>query len=106
LPDGYSGDGASLLPILVGNAKARIKDWIYIWYKGRVIVRNRTYALLAKADGGEAVFRKYRGPFAPEELQDDALSESEKSIKAGFEATRARLAKTRGVKTHAPAKKK
>jgi arylsulfatase A len=95
LPPDYPGDGASIVPILEGNASAREKDWIYIWYRGQVMVRDKQYSLLAKTDGSDARLTRYKGPFDGEKLADAALSESERAVKAQFEATLARLAKTR-----------
>ena len=95
LPARYPGDGASLVPILNDNASERSKDWIYIWYRGQVIVRNKQYALLARTNGNNARLTRYRGQFDGEKLEDSALSESERAIKKQFEATLARLAKSR-----------
>ena len=95
LPANYPGDGSSIVPVLQDNASARKKDWIYIWYRGRVMVRNKQYSLLAKTDGSGAKLTRYKGPFDGEKLADDALSEPERAIKEHFEATLARLAKTR-----------
>ncbi|MFT5528048.1 MAG: arylsulfatase A [Pirellulaceae bacterium] len=95
LPANYPGDGSSIVPILKDNAGARQKDWIYIWYRGQVMVRNKQYSLLAKTDGSDAKLIRYKGPFDGEELADSALSEPERAVKGQFEATLARLAKTR-----------
>jgi len=95
LPANYPGDGSSIVPVLQDNASARKKDWIYIWYRGRVMVRNKQCSLLAKTDGSGAKLTRYKGPFDGEKLADDALSEPERAIKEHFEATLARLAKTR-----------
>lgn len=95
LPANYPGDGSSILPILQDNASARKKDWIYIWYRGQVIVRDKQFSLLAKTDGSNAKLTRYKGQFDGKQLADSALSESERAIKAQFEATLARLAKTR-----------
>ena len=47
LPFDYPGDGASIVPVLKNNSRAREKDWIYIWYsrtghsdRGHVMARN------------------------------------------------------------------
>jgi arylsulfatase A len=95
LPTNYPGDGSSIVPVLKDNAGARKKEWIYIWYRGQVMVRNKQYSLLAKTDGSDARLTRYKGPFDGEKLQDSALSERERAIKGQFEATLARLAKTR-----------
>lgn len=95
LPSNYPGDGASLIPVLSGDARVRQKDWIYIWYRGQVIVRNKQYSLLAKADGSNAKLTRYQGQFDGKEIADSALSESERAIKDQFEAKLAELAKTR-----------
>jgi arylsulfatase A len=95
LPANYPGDGSSIVPVLQNNASARKKDWIYIWYRGQVIVRNKQYSLLAKTDGSNAQLTRYKGPFDGRKLADSELSPPERAIKAEFEATLARLAKTR-----------
>ena len=107
LPAKYPGDGSSILPTLQDNSSVRKKDWIYIWYRGQVIVRNKAYSLLAKTDGSNAKLTRYKSAFDGEKLDDSALSESERSLKGEFEATLARLAKTRlsSVSNKKPAKK-
>jgi arylsulfatase A len=95
LPTNYPGDGSSIVPVLHDNAGARKKDWIYIWYRGQVMVRNRQHSLLAKTDGSDATLTRYKGPFDGENIADSALSKSERAAKKKFEATLARLAKTR-----------
>ena len=95
LPPNYPGDGSSIVPVLQNNAGARKKDWIYIWYRGQVMVRNNQYSLLAKTDGSNASLTRYKGPFDGEKLKDHTLSQPESAIKQQFEATLARLAKSR-----------
>jgi len=102
LPSNYPGDGSSIVPVLQDNASARKKDWIYIWYSrsghsdlGQVMVRNKQYSLLAKTDGSNARLTRYKGPFDGEKLEDSTLSQPESAIKQQFEATLARLAKSR-----------
>ena len=95
LPPNYPGDGSSILPVLLDNSSARQKDWIYIWYRGQVIVRNRNYSLLAKTNGRDAALTRYKGAFDGERIADTALSEQERTIKKQFETTLAQLAKAR-----------
>jgi len=102
LPSNYPGDGSSIVPVLQDNASARKKDWIYIWYsrsghsdQGQVMVRNKQYSLLAKTDGSNARLTRYKGPFDGEKLEGSTLSQPESAIKRQFEATLARLAKSR-----------
>ena len=95
LPAKYPGDGSSILPLLQNNARSRKKEWIYIWYRGRVMVRNKQYSLVARANGRNARFTRYKGPFDGEKLADAVLSEAERRLKRQFEATLARLRKTR-----------
>ena len=59
------------------------------------MVRNKQYSLLAKTDGSDARLTRYKGPFDGEKLEGSTLSETERAIKVRFEATLARLAKTR-----------
>ena len=102
LPPNYPGDGSSIVPVLQDNASARKKDWIYIWYsrsghsdQGQVMVRNKQYSLLAKTDGSNARLTRYKAPFDGEKLEGSTLSQPESAIKRQFEATLARLAKSR-----------
>lgn len=95
LPRNDPRDGSSIVPILQDQAGARKKDWIYIWYRGQVMVRNKQYSLLAKTDGSDAALTRYQGPFDGERLEGAALSKTERAIQEQFEATVARLAKTR-----------
>ena len=95
LPTNYPGDGVSILPVLKNNASGRKKDWIHIWYRGQVIVRNKQYSLLAKANGDDAKLIHYTGSFDGEKLANESLSESEVTTKQEFKDILARLAKTR-----------
>ena len=95
LPKKHPADGASIVPVLQNQADARKKDWIYIWYRGQVMVRNKEYSLVAKADGSEPKLTRYKGPFDGKQLEDSVLTKDESSIKEQFEGTLARLAKTR-----------
>ena len=95
LPKDHPGDGASIVPVLQNRAKTRKKDWIYIWYRGRVLVRDQKYSLLANTDGSDAKLTRYKGPFDGRQLENSDLTKSESAIKEQFEGTIARLAKTR-----------
>ncbi|MBQ10118.1 MAG: hypothetical protein CMJ45_01030, partial [Planctomyces sp.] len=86
---------SSIIPVLQNNRSARKKDWIYIWYRGQVMARNKQYSLLAKTDGSDASLTRYKGPFDGKKLEDSTLSKTERALKEQFEATLARLAKTR-----------
>ena len=95
LPKNHPADGASIVPVLQNKAETRKKDMIYIWYRGRVMVRDKKYSLVAKTDGSEANLTRYKGPFDGKQLENSALSKDERSIKEQFEGTLAQLAKTR-----------
>ncbi|MDB4756474.1 sulfatase-like hydrolase/transferase [Mariniblastus sp.] len=95
LPKNYPGDGSSIVPILQNKAGIRKKEWIYIWYRGQVMVRNKQYSLVAKIDGSNARLTRYKGPFDGKKIAASDLSKPEKLIKREFQATAARLAKTR-----------
>lgn len=105
LPDNDPGDGASIVPVLTDNAAARTKDWIYIWYRGQVMVRNLNYCLVAKADGSNIRLRKYTGPFAGKKLANKDLTDSEKQIQDQFVQTMIRLGKTRLTSVDAKGRK-
>ena len=42
----HPGDGASIVPVLRNQAGARKKDWVYIWYRKQVMVRNKQYSFV------------------------------------------------------------
>ena len=94
LPSGYPGDGVSLLPVL-RHEETRKKEFVYIWYRGQVIVRNRDYSLLARKDGSNARLTRYRGQFEGEQLRNAGLSQTERALKKSFQNQLTRLAETR-----------
>ena len=95
LPKNHPGDGASIVPVLRNQAGARKKDWVYIWYRKQVMVRNKQYSFVAKQDGSNAALTRYEGSFNGTKLKDSALKKTERALKKQFEATIARLAKAR-----------
>ena len=95
LPKNHPGDGASIVPVLRNQAGARKKDWVYIWYRKQVMVRNKQYSFVAKQDGSNAALTRYEGSFNGTKLKDPALTKTERALKKQFEATIARLAKAR-----------
>jgi len=95
LPEDYPGDGSSIASILKNNAKARKKDWIYIWYRGQVMVRDKRYSLVAKTDGTNATLTRYQGPFDGKKLADSELTKKERMIKDQLASTLSKLAKAR-----------
>ena len=95
LPKNHPGDGASIVPVLRNQAGARKKDWVYIWYRKQVMVRNKQYSFVAKQDGSNAALTRYEGSFNGTKLKDFALTKTERALKKQFEATIARLAKAR-----------
>ena len=95
LPKNHPADGASIVPVLRNQADARKKDWIYIWYRKQVMVRNKQYSFLANQDGSKAALTRYDSPFNGRKLKDSALTNTERILKKQFEATIARLAKAR-----------
>ena len=95
LPKNHPGDGASIVSVLRNQAGARKKDWVYIWYRKQVMVRNKQYSFVAKQDGSNAALTRYEGSFNGTKLKDSALMKTERALKKQFEATIARLAKAR-----------
>jgi len=95
LPKNHPGDGASIVSVLRNQAGARKKDWVYIWYRKQVMVRNKQYSFVAKQDGSNAALTRYEGSFNGTKLKDSALTKTERALKKQFEATIARLAKAR-----------
>ncbi len=95
LPKNHPGDGASIVPVLRNQAGARKKDWVYIWYRKQVMVRNKQYSFVANQDGSNAALTRYKGSFNGKKLKDSDLTKTERALKKQFEATIARLAKAR-----------
>ena len=95
LPKNHPGDGASIVPVLRNQADARRKDWIYIWYRKQVMVRNKQYSFVANQDRSKAALTRYDSPFNGTKLKDSALTKTERALKKQFEAAIARLAKAR-----------
>lgn len=95
LPKDHPADGASILPVLQNKADARTKDWVYIWYRKQVMVRNKHYSLLVNQDGTNAALTRYKGPFKGKQLADNKLSKAERALKGQFEAKIAELTKSR-----------
>ena len=95
LPKNHPGDGASIVPVLRNQADARRKNWIYIWYRKQVMVRNKQYSFVANQDGSKAALTRYDSPFNGTKLKDSALTKTERALREQFEATIARLAKAR-----------
>ena len=95
LPKNHPGDGASIVPVLRNQADARRKDWIYIWYRKQVMVRNKQYSFVANQDRSKAALTRYDSPFNGTKLKESALTKTERALKKQFEAAIARLAKAR-----------
>jgi len=95
LPKNHPGDGVSIVSVLRNQADARRKDWIYIWYRKQVMVRNKQYSFVANQDGSNAALTRYNGSFDGKKLKDSALTKTEHALKKKFEATISRLAKAR-----------
>ena len=95
LPQNHPADGASIVPVLQNKAGSRTKNWIYIWYRKQVMIRNQHYSLLANQDGTNAALTRYNNPFDGEQLKDNKLTKSERALKKQFQARIAELARTR-----------
>jgi hypothetical protein len=95
LPKNHPADGSSIVPVLTNKKDIRKKDWIYIWYRNQVMIRNKKYSLLAKQDGSGATLTRYKGQFNGKELADQKINKAERRIKEEFEDILAQMAKTR-----------
>jgi arylsulfatase A len=95
LPKHHPADGASIVPVLTNKKNVRKKDWIYIWYRDQVMVRNKKYSVVAKQDGSKSRLTRYKGQFDGKELNDQKLTKAENTIKKEFEGILAKMAKTR-----------
>ncbi|MGB0768180.1 MAG: sulfatase-like hydrolase/transferase [Phycisphaeraceae bacterium] len=100
LPEGYPGDGVSLIPAITG-AGERDKPWVYVWYRGQVMARNETYALVGSQSGAEMRLLKYARPYDAETLADADLTPQEVKTKAALQAVIDRLAATRPAELRA-----
>lgn len=95
LPDNYPKDGTSIASIMDNEANMRVKDYVYIWYRGRVMVRNKQYSLVAKTDGTNATLTRYQGPFDGVKIVASELTKKDRMIKDQFMSTLSKLAQTR-----------
>ena len=95
LPKNHPADGASIVPVLQNKRDVRKKDWIYIWYRNQVMIRNKKYSLLAKQDGSGATLTRYKGQFNGKELNDQKMNKAERTTKEEFEDILAQMSKTR-----------
>ena len=95
LPKNHPSDGASIVPVLTNKKNVRKKDWIYIWYRDQVMVRNKKYSVLAKQDGSNSRLTRYKGQFDGKELNNQKMTKAENTIKKEFEGILAKMAKTR-----------
>ncbi|MEL7336977.1 MAG: sulfatase-like hydrolase/transferase, partial [Planctomycetota bacterium] len=98
LPSDDPGDGVSLMPRLTRVDGEREKELIYIWYRGQVMVRNKTHSLVTKTDGSDAIFTRYRGPFDGKKIGTKKLKGDALAIKERFDAVRIRLARKPAAK--------
>jgi hypothetical protein len=80
-------DGASIVPVLSNKKDVRKKDWIYIWYRDQVMVRNKKYSLLAKHNGSNAKLTRYKAQFDAKELDNQKLTKTENTIKKNLKAS-------------------
>ena len=94
LPQGYPGDGVSLVSTMVG-VSARNKPWVYFWYRGQVMARNKTHALVGKQDGSKMRLLRYARPYDAEELDLDNLDEDDQPAYKNLKYVIEDLAKTR-----------
>jgi len=91
LPKDYPGDGVSLVPTLRGQGD-RDKPWVYIWYRGKVLARNREYMLVGKQNSSQLDFLKYKAPYQPQALDADSLTDQQQAIRDQLQAVIDRLA--------------
>jgi arylsulfatase A len=97
LPEGYPGDGRSILPTLRGEP-GRDRPWVYVWYRGQVFARNGEYSLVGKTNGKNMRFLQYTRSFDAKELGLDTLTDEQKTIHAQLQGVIDDLAKTRKIK--------
>ncbi|MEM9348465.1 MAG: sulfatase-like hydrolase/transferase [Planctomycetota bacterium] len=94
LPDGDPGDGVSLMPALLGKGE-RDKPWVYFWYRGQVMARNKTYALVGRQDGSKMRLLKYARSYEAQELDIGALTSEREAVHDRLQAVIDEMAKTR-----------
>ena len=93
-------DGVSLVPALLGQT--REKPWIYIWYTGKVMARNKTHGIVLTKD--KQMF-KYSGHYEKEEVKTPQ-SEYDQTAFKKLQAVIDKYAATRAVKSEPKKKKK
>jgi arylsulfatase A len=101
LPEGYPGDGVSLIPELTGKGE-RDKPWVYFWYRGQVCARNATHSLVGNQDGSKMRFLEYARAYDAKELDVNALTKPQQAAHKNLARVIADLAKTRPAELGTP----
>ena len=105
LPENYPGDGVSLWPLLSGEG-TRVKNAVYIWFKGKTWARTVDYGVLLDNKKNTFTYQKFAGHFDASEIALDQASESEKAILKNLKTMIEDLAKAENIRDNVPKKKK
>ena len=105
LPENYPGDGVSLWPLLSGEG-TRVKNAVYIWFKGKTWARTVDYGVLLDNKKNTFTYQKFAGHFDASEIALDQASESEKAILKNLKTMIEDLAKAENIRDNVPQKKK
>ena len=97
LPDAYPGDGVSLWPVLSAKG-ARIKNNIYVWYRGEAWARTIDYGVLHNIENKTYQFQKFNGHYGMTEVAIDSISDTEKTILTNLKGLIDDFTKVREIK--------
>jgi len=97
LPEAYSGDGVSLLPVIRGEGN-RSKPWVYVWYAGKTFARNHAYCVGGTHGKTSYTLTDVRKPFAPQPVANLKRNAEQNKNYQELLGVIQRLEKTRGNK--------
>ena len=105
LPENYPGDGVSLWPVLSGKGE-RVKEHVYVWYRGETWARNVDYGVLLNNKNNKYTYQKFTGHFAKKTLKCDDLAEREQTVLTNLKSVIDDMAKEPNIRSKNNSKKK
>ena len=100
LPENYPQDGVSLWPALSGTGE-RVKDNIYIWYKGKTWVRTKEYGVLYDSKSEQYRYQAFEGYFSSQTVNLKDVSEAENRVFTQLKAVIDDMATVEGLEAKA-----
>ncbi len=100
LPENYPQDGVSLWPTLSG-AGERVKDNIYIWYKGKTWVRTKEHGVLYDSKSEQYRYQAFEGHFSSQMVNLKDVSEAENRVFTQLKAVIDDMATVEGLEAKA-----